>query len=228
LGADSTKDLPSRQLACCADHDLLVSLPPSHHVQTGVNWMLTFRYLPILLLSGMLVAIPARADDIRDALTEAQKAYAAGDIAGAKQALDVASQLLAQKNADGLAKFLPAALTGWQADAAETDASAAAVFGGGLIAKRDYRRGSTEVTVQILSNSPMMMQMSAMFNNAQMLGSMGRVFRIRGKTAVLTREGTIQIVLGKAFVIIEGSGSEADKRAYLDALDLAAIEKFGT
>lgn len=190
--------------------------------------MLTFRHLPVLLLSGMLVSIPARADDIRDALAGAQKACAAGYIAGAKQALGVASQLLAQKSADGLVKFLPADLTGWKANAAETDASAAAVFGGGLIAKHDYRRGSTEVTVQILSNSPMMMQMSAMFNNAHMLGSMGRVFRIKGKTAVLTREGTIQIVLGKTFVTIEGSGTKADKRTYLDALDLAAIERFGT
>ncbi len=189
--------------------------------------MLTFRCLLVLLLSGLLLPMPARADDIRDALTEAQKAYAAGDIAGAKQALDVASQLLAQKSADGLAKFLPAALTGWQADAAETDASAAAVFGGGLIAKREYRKGSTDVTVQILSSSPMLMQMSAMFSNAQMLGAMGRVFRIRGRTAVLTREGAIQIVLGKTFVTIEGSASEAAKRAYLDLLDIAAIEKFG-
>lgn len=177
---------------------------------------------------GLLGAIPARADDIRDALSEAQKAYAAGDFAGAKQALDVASQLLAQKNADGLAKFLPAPLTGWRAEAAETDATAAAVFGGGLIAKREYRRGNNDVTVQILSNSPMLLQMTSMFNNAQMLGAMGRVFRVKGKTAVLTREGAIQMVLGKAFVIIEGSGSEADKRAYLDALDFAAIEKFGS
>lgn len=177
---------------------------------------------------GLVSLAPARADDIRDALAEAQKAYAAGDISGAKQALDVASQLLAQKNADGLAKFLPAPLAGWRAEAAETDASAAAIFGGGLIAKREYRRGNSDVTVQVLSNSPMLLQMTSMFNNAQMLGAMGRVFRVKGKTAVLTREGAIQIVLGKAFVTIEGSGSEADKRAYLDALDFGAIEKFGS
>lgn len=176
----------------------------------------------------LLGAVPAHADDIRDSLIEAQKAYAAGDLTGAKQALDVASQLLAQKNADGLAKFLPAALAGWRGEAAETDASAAAVFGGGLIAKREYRKGSADVTVQILSNSPVMLQMTAMFSNGQMLGSMGRVFRVKGKTAVLTREGAIQILLGKTFVTIEGSGTEADKRAYLDALDFAAIEKFGS
>lgn len=180
----------------------------------------------IIVLGASLDA--ARADDVTDAIEEARKAYDSGDITTAKQALDVATQLLAQRNADGMVKFLPKAPAGWSEDAAETDASAAAIFGGGTIARRRYAKGDTDVTVQLLSNSPILLQMTPMFSNAQMLGAMGRVFRIKGKTAVVTRDGDIQMVLGKTFITIDGSAKEAEKRLFLDALDLAAIEGYGS
>lgn len=186
----------------------------------------TARLAAPFLLCALLVS-PVRADDISDAIAEAQKAYAAGDLAGAKQSLDVASQLLAQHNAAGLATFLPAAPAGWTAGDTETDAAAAAMFGGGLIARRDYTKGDHTVTVQILAQSPMVAQMGAMFANAQMLGMMGKVFRQQGKTAVLTKEGNVQLLSGGTLVIIEGSGSEADKRALLGAMDLKALEAAG-
>lgn len=184
-------------------------------------------FAPLFAAGLILCALPARADDISDAIAEAQKAYAAGDTVGAKQSLDVAAQLLAQRNAAGLARFLPAPPAGWTAGETQTDAAAAAVFGGGLIAKRDYTKGSSEVTVQILAQSPMVAQMSAMFANAQMLGMMGKVFRHQGRSAVVTKDGAVQLLTGANFIIIDGSASEADKRAFLSAIDLAALEKAG-
>lgn len=169
---------------------------------------------------------PALADDIRDAIEEARRAYQANDMAAAKAALDVASQLIAQRSASGLARFLPAAPAGWRADEAETDASAAAMFGGGLIAKRRYSNGQRDVTVQVLANSPVIAQLSPMFGNAQLLGAMGRVFRFKGKTAVIGRDGNIQVLLGRTLISIEGSGTEAEKRALLEAIDIAAVEAF--
>ncbi|KAF0132816.1 MAG: hypothetical protein FD152_1769 [Xanthobacteraceae bacterium] len=179
-----------------------------------------------LIAATLTVATPTLADDIRDAIEEARRAYQANDLAAAKAALDVASQLIAQRSATGLSRFLPAPPRGWTAEEAETDASAAAMFGGGLIAKRRYTNGDRNVTVQVLANSPMIAQMAPLFANAQLLGAMGRVFRIKGKTAVLSRDGNIQVLLGRTLIIIEGSGNEAEKRALLDALDLAAIESF--
>ena len=181
-----------------------------------------------LLVAGLLASTAAaRADDISDAITEAQQAYASGDLIGAKQSLDIASQLLAQRNAAGLAKFLPPAPVGWTAGEAETDASVAAMFGGGLIAKRVYTKGDDTITVQILSQSPMIAQLSPMFANAQMLGMMGKVFRQNGRTAVLTKDGKVQLLTGGTLVMIEGSGNEADKRAFLGAIDLKALEQAG-
>ncbi|MFG1295444.1 hypothetical protein [Xanthobacter variabilis] len=186
------------------------------------------RILPKAVLALTLIAAPAaRADEIADAISEAQKAYAAGDTATTKQALDVASQLLAQRNAEGLAKFLPPAPAGWTAGDTETDAAAAAMFGGGLIAKREYSKGDTHVNVQIIAQSPMVAQMAAMFSNAGMLGAMGKVFRDRGRTAVVTKDGAVQLLSGATFITIDGNAGEAEKKAFLSAIDLAALEKAG-
>ncbi|MFG1402488.1 hypothetical protein [Xanthobacter sediminis] len=180
-----------------------------------------------LLAAPAAASLPARADDIADAIAEAQKAYAAGNLSDARQALDVASQLLAQRNAEGLAKFLPPAPAGWTAGQVETDAAAVAMFGGGLIAKREYTRGKEQVSVRIIAQSPIVAQMSAMFSNAQILGMTGKLFRIDGRTAVITRDGTVQFVGGGSLVMIEGNAGEAEKRAFLSAIDLAALEKSG-
>ena len=178
------------------------------------------------IAATLAVASPALADDIRDAIEEARRAYQANDLVAAKAALDVASQLLAQRSATGLSRFLPAPPRGWTGDEAETDASAAAMFGGGLIAKRRYTIGERHVNLQILANSPLIAQMAPLFSNAQLLGAVGRVFRFKGKTAVHSRDGNIQVLLGRTLIILEGSGTEAEKRALLDLLDIPAIESF--
>ena len=41
-----------------------------------------------------------------------------------------------------------------------------------------------------------------------------------------SRDGNIQVLLGRTLIILEGSGTEAEKRALLDLLDIPAIESF--
>src|SRR5690242_16164961 len=95
----------------------------------------------ILLATTLALALvmPAwAADDILDSIDTARKAYQAGDMGGAKQALDTASQLIAQKNAEGFVKLLPAPLAGWKADDAQTSAVGASILGGASAASRTY------------------------------------------------------------------------------------------
>ncbi|MDQ0505467.1 hypothetical protein [Xanthobacter agilis] len=188
---------------------------------------MTRPFITLVVAAALMGPALAHADDVSDAIADAQKAYASGDMAGAKQALDAAAQLLAQRNAEGLAKFLPPAPAGWTAGAVETDAAAAAMFGGGLIAKREYTKDDARVSVQIISQSPIIAQMAGLFGNAQMLGAMGKVFRQQGRMAVVTRDGAVQMLSGGTFITIEGNASEAEKKAFLSALDLAGIEKSG-
>src|SRR5260221_4973429 len=85
----------------------------------------------IVAALALLVALsaPARADDITDAMEQARKSYQAGDLGGAKQSLDLASQLIGQKNAEAFATLLPNALPGWKAEKVQTTALGAVGFG---------------------------------------------------------------------------------------------------
>src|SRR6266853_613782 len=92
------------------------------------------RFFPIALLSASLV-LPistALADDVGDAIAAAGSAYKSGDLSTAKQQLDLASQLIAQKTADVLVTALPKALAGWKAGDPDTTAGGGLGFGFGV------------------------------------------------------------------------------------------------
>src|SRR4051794_17615624 len=85
--------------------------------------------------------VGARADEISDAIGAAREAYQAGDLSKTKDALDLASQLVAQKNAEAFGKLLPEALSGWQAEPVQT--AAAGTLGlGSSAASRSYTRAN--------------------------------------------------------------------------------------
>ena len=94
----------------------------------------------VVLIAALALAAPVAAtaaDDILDAIDQSRKAYQAGDMATAKQSLDLASQLIAQKNAEDFAALLPEPLSGWKAEKAQVNAwVGAAVFGGVSAANR--------------------------------------------------------------------------------------------
>lgn len=188
---------------------------------------LNFRTItPLLLVSIGLLALPARADDISDAITEGQKAYQAGDYAAAKQALDTASQLIAQKNAEGFTKALPKPLSGWTAEEADSTASGIAVLGGS-VATRRYKKGDEiDVEVSITGDNAILTQQMAIFSNPQMMGLMGKLVPINGQKAVQTKEGDVTMMVANRFIInVNGSGSPEDKLAYAKAVDIGMLAK---
>src|SRR5207244_7017333 len=101
------------------------------HCRTGGSVKGTSMFaLRMLAVPIVLASIgTAFADDVTDALDQARKAYQAGDFATAKQSADLASQLIGQKNAEGFAALLPAALSGWTAGKAETTSLGSVGFG---------------------------------------------------------------------------------------------------
>ncbi|MFL5089031.1 MAG: hypothetical protein ACJ8D7_01555, partial [Xanthobacteraceae bacterium] len=86
------------------------------------------RFPVALMLVALSVPVQA-ADDVLDAIDQARKAYQSGDLGNAKQSLDLASQLIGQKNAEAFAALLPAPLAGWKADRAQTAAVGNVGFG---------------------------------------------------------------------------------------------------
>ena len=114
------------------------------------NWPIKLFLAGILVVSNISISF---ADEIADAISEAQKSYQSGDLVATKQALDTASQLISQRNAEGLAKALPKALQGWTADDADSSAVGLMALGGSM-ASRQYRKGETnDVIVSITADN---------------------------------------------------------------------------
>lgn len=185
----------------------------------------------ILLLAGALfvaaATLPARADDILDAIDQSRKAYQAGDLTTAKQSLDLASQLIAQKNAEGFAALLPEPLAGWKAEKAQTSAVGAAVFGGVSAASRAYSndKGDT-VDISISGDSALLTQFGPVLSNPAMAGALGKIVRIGDQRGVQNQDGDIMMVVGgKVLINVQGSADAASKMAYAKAIDVAKLGK---
>ncbi|SDL80202.1 hypothetical protein SAMN05661010_02601 [Modicisalibacter muralis] len=179
-----------------------------------------------LLLISLLLATPAVADDVLMAIDDARKAYEAGDMKTSRQALQTASQLIAQQAAENLTKVFPAPLDGWQA--AEATSSA----GGGLLgvgvtqASRQYSHPQEgEVSISIMGDSPMLMQFAVMFSNPAMAGAMGKLIRLdSGQQAIQDEQGTLIAMIDNRYLIeVSGSANNEIKLEYLEAMDLAAL-----
>lgn len=181
-------------------------------------------------VAGLVAAglpAPAHADEIEDSIAAALSAYQAGDIALAKEELDFAGQLLSQMKAEGLAGFLPAAMSGWTREDGETQAIGAAMMGGGQSASATYTRGSDTVDIQLLADNPMIAAMAGMFANPAALGAMGSVKRIGREKVVVTSDGELQaLVNNRILVQVTGSASLEDKEAYFAAIDMAGLKDF--
>jgi hypothetical protein len=183
-----------------------------------------------LLCAALLVAAAGSvqaADDILDAIDQARKSYQSGDMTAAKQQVDLASQLIAQKNAEGFAALLPAALPGWTAEKAQTNAAAGAMLGGMAAATRSYAnaKGDT-VDISISGDSALLTQFAPMMNNPAMAAMMGKLIRVGSQRAVQTQDGDIMMVVANKILInVQGSADAAAKLSYAQAVDIGKLSK---
>ena len=188
--------------------------------------------MPILrtLIAGVFLAalmLPAfAADDILDAIDQARKAYQDGNLAAAKQSLDMASQLVGQKNAENFGVLLPAPLPGWTAEKIETTAVGVAMFGASSASRRYRGPDGRDVHVRITGDSAMVMQFAQLLLNPAIAGAMGKLIRIGDQRAIQTNEGTINLVVANKFLVtVEGSASTDAKLAYAQGIDYAKLSK---
>ena len=174
-----------------------------------------------------LMAAPAlAADEVIEAIDQARKAYQGGDLAGAKQNLDLASQLIGQKNAEGFAALLPAPLSGWKAEAAQTTAIGANMFGAST-ATRSYQNAKGDsVEVTITGDNAMIMQYATLLNNPAIAGAMGKIIRVANMRAIQTREGDVHTVVANKFLVtVTGSADATAKMSYAQAVNYDKLSK---
>jgi hypothetical protein len=171
-------------------------------------------------------ALPAYADDITDAMEQARKSYAAGDMAGAKQSLDLASQLIGQKNAESFGALLPAPLAGWKAEDVQTTALGQIGFGVSAASRRYENAKGDNVEVQITGDSAMIKQFATLMSNPGIAGAMGKIIKVGDQRAIQTREGDVHVVVANKFlVVVNGSADTASKLAYAQAVNFAKLTK---
>jgi hypothetical protein len=181
--------------------------------------LLAVATLPLLLPAS------ARADEVADALAEATRAYQAGQVAAARTAMEEALQLLAQRTAAELSTALPSALPGWQAQKAESQTAALGLLGGGSQATRRYTNATGQyVEIQVIADSPLLVQLGVVLANPVIAGAMGKLIHIGSQRAIQNSNNEIQMMVdNRILVMLSGTASIEDKLAYAQALDLTKL-----
>ena len=181
------------------------------------------------LATALALAAPASAfaaDDILDAIEQARKSYQTGDLAAAKQSLDLASQLVGQKNAENFGALLPQPLPGWTAEKVETAAVGTTMFGATSASRRYRSADGHDVEVRITGDSAMVMQFAQLFLNPVIAGAMGKLIKVGDQRAIQTHEGAINMVVNNKYLVtVEGSADAGAKLAYAQAVDIARLSK---
>jgi hypothetical protein len=187
-----------------------------------------------LLLGALLNALPTRAaDDVLTTIEEAVRQYKSGDYAGSASNLDYASQLIRQKKSEKMKELLPEPLTGWNAEPANAQAVGTAVFGGGVTVSRDYNKGSATVSIEIVSDSPVLQSVLMMLNNPMFAGaSGGKLETVKGQRAIVkydpaSQSGELNIVVaGRFMVTVRGQKVEKDDLlAYAGKIDFKTLSQ---
>ncbi|RUM41512.1 MAG: hypothetical protein DSY80_08670 [Desulfocapsa sp.] len=191
-----------------------------------------------MLVAG-IICLPLQAgaaaekDDVLTTIDEAVKQYTNGDYAGAASNLDYASQLVRQKKSERMKDLLPEPLSGWQAQPASAQTLGTAVFGGGVTVSRNYSKDDASVSIEIVTDSPVLQSVMMMLNNPMFAGaSGGNLETIKGQRAIVKyepkgRSGEINIVVANRFMVtVKGNNVEQQTLvSYAEAIDFRSLAK---
>ncbi|HER63145.1 MAG TPA: hypothetical protein ENO11_04115 [Desulfobacteraceae bacterium] len=192
-----------------------------------------FLYITSSLLTGFLLTSPVYADEVLSTVDQAVNQYKSGDYAGAASNLDFAAQLIRQKKSEELKGVFPEPLAGWNAEPATSQATGTSVFGRSVSVSRTYARKSSNVTIDIVTDSPVMQSLMMMLNNPVIAGAGGAKLEtfsthpgiIQYKES--DRSGSVNIVVDKRFLVtVKGHQVDRDNLiAYAGAIRYAELTK---
>lgn len=191
------------------------------------------RVLPFLLVLVLHAAVIRADDNVLSTIREATRQYESGDYTGAASNLDYAAQLVRQQKSERMKSLLPEPLSGWEGKETNAQALGAAILGGGITVSRDYRRGNSSLSVEIVSDSPVLQSVLMMVNNPVFAGAGGgKLENLKGQRAILKfdsgrKSGELYVVVDGRFVItIKGRQvAREDLIGYGEAINYAMLEK---
>jgi len=197
----------------------------------GFNMTKIVKTLTYITTATLVLSTPIMADDISDTLEEALASYKQGDVTGAKEDVIYALELLKQQSGNTLKEQLPDALEGWEAEEAKSETAGAGMLGGGTVLSRTYKKDKSRVTIEIITDSPLVQGLGSMFANP-MFNSGGEIKRINREKATIkynkkNKSGEITLMVDKRFVVnVKGTKvSKEDLIEYTKAIDFKALKK---
>ncbi len=189
---------------------------------------LPYCVLLLVLLAGTHPS-PARADDVTDQIDQALEAYRKHDLPVAVAALEAASNLVRQAQADALKALLPPPPQGWNADNVDTSAGPAAALGLGTTVSRTYHKEDQQVEVQIIAGGRMVQIMAVMINSPVAAATGAKTVVIGGRPlSYMPNDNSFAAVVGGT-TMVKVTGNKATPeptvRSFVAAVDFAALEK---
>lgn len=181
-----------------------------------------------LLALTLLPPLVHAEDEVLRTVDEAVSQYRKGDFAGAASNLDYAAQLIRQKKSEEMKSLLPEPIAGWVAEPASAQALGTAVFGGGITVSRTYSKPPSSLSIDIVSDSPLLQSLVMMLNNPMFVGaSGGKLEAVKGQRAIVkynetTASGDLNIVVDNRFMVTV----KGQKIARQDLLAFAGLVNF--
>lgn len=169
-----------------------------------------------LLLAGLALAAPLRAEEVPEMIDRAREMYRQGDLRRSAEELGFALAAIARQRQEQYARLFPAAPQGWTLEESQDDAGsnvAAQIMGGGIGLTREYTQpeGEARITARLLIDSPVAQGMASIANNPTIMPPHTRRVRIGGDNAMLRQEpgdSTMELTLvrGNAMVQLSSEG----------------------
>jgi hypothetical protein len=194
-------------------------------------WRHAARRAARLALAAVLAVGPAwraAADQVTDALQQAQSAYSQKNLSAALTALGTAAALVRQMKAETWRAMLPDPPPGWTAEPAKVMTVGPVVFGGATSTERHYQRPGASVDVSLVADSPALQSLAGLLGAGMLLGS-AELLVIDGQRAAYNADdNTLQaIIADKVLVKVQGSTGVAKSTLedFFKAVKLADIAK---
>jgi hypothetical protein len=189
----------------------------------------------LVLVFLLWLPLTVLGDEVEDQIAAGLREYQAHNLSAAVAELNFAVQMIQQQQTESLLQYLPGKLPGWTAVNTDQSTVPASVFGGGSGVVRNFtREDGAGLEISVVTESPMITGMLALFGNPMLAGMSGRkVKRIHGEKALLGRDDPdsdlelIFVLDGKMLVQLSGSGdvSEENLVAAAEKIDFEALHQ---
>lgn len=154
----------------------------------------------------------AMADDVTDSLDRARNLYEQGNFSKAVTELQFTVGLIQDRQLERFKEILPEPPSGWTGDKPEVNRGGGMGFAGGVTVARTYHSSNGQtVTIEAVTDSPLVSGLAMLLGNPMLLGN-NRLVTVKGEKAVEEWDqgqgsGKLQIIIqNRMLITVSGTG----------------------